>query len=165
MPMEQNGTLEERAREFISSTAPLGQNCSIVLVKPEEVDIFWDHVEDYIQQSSLRSYYGCKSEHIYHDIVTEESLLWAILDGREAMGALITTVHEYPNMRSLQVNLVGGENTKDWIELVITFMESWAIGIGCSYIEGIGRKGWKKYFPDYDTNSVVFTKELKSRKH
>ena len=81
------------------------------------------------------------------------------------MGALITTVHEYPNMRSLQVNLVGGENTKDWIELVIAFMESWAIGIGCSYIEGIGRKGWKKYFPDYDTNSVVFTKELKSRKH
>ena len=165
MPMERNGTLEERARECISSPAPLGQNCKIVLVRPEEIDVFWDHVEDYIQKSSLRSYYGCKSEHIYQDIVAEESLLWVILDDKDVVGTIITTVHQYPNMHSLQVNLIGGENLDEWIEFFHTFIESWAIGIGCSYIEGIGRKGWKKYFPDYDTDSVVFTKELKSRKH
>ena len=102
-------------------------------MRPEEVDTFWGHIEDYIQKSSLRSYYGCKAEHIYNDIVIEDSLLWVILEGTEVVGAIITTVHLYP--------------------------------IGCSYIEGIGRKGWKKYFPDYDTDSIVFTKELKSRKH
>ena len=165
MPMERNGTLEERAREFISSTAPLGQNCRIVLVRPEEVDTFWGHIEDYIQKSSLRSYYGCKAEHIYNDIVIEDSLLWVILEGTEVVGAIITTVHLYPNMKALQVNLIGGENLEGWIDFFHSFIESWAIEIGCSYIEGIGRKGWKKYFPDYDTDSVVFTKELKSRKH
>ena len=164
MPMEHNG-IRDRAREFISTTAPLGQSCKIILVNPTEVEKFWPWIEDYIEKSALRSYTGCSADSLYVEVASTEAQLWIIVNEDDITGVMVTSIHEYPKKVALRISVIGGENMKEWMDDVHHFIETWAMKIGCSLIEAFGRKGWAKYFPDYDTGCVVFTKELKDRLH
>ena len=62
----------------------------------------------------------------------------------------------------LRVISIAGSDFKRLYEFN-DMVESFAIRTGCSGMELWGRKGWKKLLPDWESNYIVYTKDLKHR--
>ena len=45
----------------------------------------------------------------------------------------------------------------------LDMVQSFAIKTGCTGLELWGRKGWKKLLPDWESNYIVYSKDLKHR--
>ena len=71
------------------------------------------------------------------------------------IAAFTTRLIQYPRRRALALDWVGGTQMKEWEDQLIDTMKRYGNELGCSHLEGYGRKGWgralKKYgfYPEY----------------
>jgi hypothetical protein len=82
--------------------------------------------------------------------------LWVVIDEQDDVIAAFTTrLIEYPQRRALALDWVGGTRMNEWQDQLVETMRKYANELGCSHLEGYGRKGWgralKKYgfYPEY----------------
>jgi len=82
--------------------------------------------------------------------------LWVVMNEDDKIIAAFTTrLIQYPRRRALALDWVGGTQMKEWEDQLIDTMKRYANELGCSHLEGYGRKGWgralKKYgfYPEY----------------
>ena len=68
----------------------------------------------------------------------------------------------YPKKQILRVISIAGSDFKSLYKFN-DMVESFAMRSGCSGMELWGRKGWKKLLPDWESNYIVYTKDLKHR--
>ena len=68
-------------------------------------------------------------------LVADKLQLWV---GRES--TLMTELVEYPKLTACRIFLAGGK--LDEIVEMVTALETEAAAIGCSRLEGMGRRGW-----------------------
>lgn len=102
----------------------------------------------------------------------------------ELMDTPLSTIREMVENREAQVWCIGQpiecvlltkiENTKEhrygllWlgsgdlrlVESVNSIVENWFRAMNCKYVQVIGRRGWKKYLPDYEETSINLVKQL-----
>ena len=77
-------------------------------------------------------------------ILKGECLLWLAYreDDLTVVGAMVTRLSQYTQHRSLTVEMLGGDDFEEWIDLAQEAFEIFAKANECKSIELIGRFGW-----------------------
>jgi hypothetical protein len=125
-------------------------------VPKEAVGSVWKDVDEILKRAvdTVKD----KSEVI--DILTgvyeDMYALWVVMNDEDKVIAAFTTrLIQYPRRRALALDWVGGTQMKEWEDQLIDTMKRYGNELGCSHLEGYGRKGWgralKKYgfYPEY----------------
>jgi hypothetical protein len=125
-------------------------------VPKEAVGSVWKDVDEILKRAvdTVKD----KSEVI--DILTgvyeDMYALWVVMNEDDKVIAAFTTrLIQYPRRRALALDWVGGTQMKEWEDQLIDTMKRYGNELGCSHLEGYGRKGWgralKKYgfYPEY----------------
>mgnify|MGYP003133327321 FL=1 len=128
----------------------------VSLVPKEAVGSVWKDVDEILKRAvdTVKD----KSEVI--DILTgvyeDMYALWVVMNEDDKVIAAFTTrLIQYPRRRALALDWVGGTQMKEWEDQLIDTMKRYGNELGCSHLEGYGRKGWgralKKYgfYPEY----------------
>jgi len=128
----------------------------VSLVPKEAVGSVWKDVDEILKRAvdTVKD----KSEVI--DILTgvyeDMYALWVVMNDEDKVIAAFTTrLIQYPRRRALALDWVGGTQMKEWEDQLIDTMKRYGNELGCSHLEGYGRKGWgralKKYgfYPEY----------------
>lgn len=128
----------------------------VSLVPQEAIGSVWKDVDEILKRAvdTVKD----KSEVI--DILTGvyEGMyaLWIVMNEDDKIIAAFTTrLIQYPRRRALALDWVGGTQMKEWEDQLIDTMKRYGNELGCSHLEGYGRKGWgralKKYgfYPEY----------------
>lgn len=92
-------------------------------------------------------------QQVYDAIENGNMQLWPLQNS-----VLVTEVVKMPNNTLINIVLGGGD--LDEIKIGVAFVEQMAKDIGAGGITIIGRKGWKKIFPEYREQFTVLLKEI-----
>ena len=133
------------------------------LISPEDAVKIWDRVGPMLQKVVDHTEGELQPEDYLDNIVTKDMHLWLAVEDADILMAMVTQIIEYPRRKTLRIIALSGKNFKETHSQFNDMIESFAIQAGCSGLELWGRKGWKKMLPDWESNYIVFTKNLKER--
>ena len=133
------------------------------LISPEDAVKIWDKVGPMLQKVVNHTEGELLPEDFLDNIVNGYMHLWLSVEDTEIIMAMVTQIIEYPRRKTLRIIAIAGKNFKETHSQFNDMIESFAIQTGCSGLELWGRKGWKKMLPDWESNYIVFTKNLKER--
>ena len=122
----------------------------------EAVRHVWKDVDKVLKKSVATVKDKSETIDVLDGICEGSYVLWVVLDDNDSVVAAFTTrLIAYPQRKALALDWVGGERMSEWSDLMIDTMRNYANELGCSHLEGYGRKGWgralKKYgfYPEY----------------
>jgi uncharacterized membrane protein YwzB len=69
----------------------------------------------------------------------------AIVDDR-LVGTFMVELLRYPKRLVANIMVIGGRrgSMRRWLDEMLGAVESWAIGLGCEALQGLGRVGWAR---------------------
>tara|TARA_R100000963_G_C4580845_1_gene61885 strand:- start:74 stop:505 length:432 start_codon:yes stop_codon:yes gene_type:complete len=132
------------------------------IVQPEDVAYIWEEVSPLIEMARKHSEGELETDDFLEPLTHGDMQLWIATEDNNMHSAMVTQIVPYPQKQILRVILIAGSDFKRLYEFN-DMIESFAIKTGCSAMELWGRKGWKKMLPDWESNYIVYTKELKHR--
>jgi hypothetical protein len=96
------------------------------------------------------------------DLLSGDSVLWAVWEGTEPKAYYTTRVATYPNTRAMVLEWIGGSGIKSWMDVAIASMRNHAELNGCSHLEFTGRVGWERLLRDtgWEPEYVCYRMEL-----
>ena len=122
----------------------------------EAVRHVWKDVEKVLKKSVATAQGKSETIDVLAGIVTDIYVLWVVMDDDDSIVAAFTTrLLVYPQRKALALDFVGGTRMNEWNDQLIDTMRKYANELGCSHLEGYGRKAWgrslKKYgfYPEY----------------
>lgn len=133
------------------------------LVSPKDAVKIWDKVSPMLQRVVDQTEGELQPKDFLHNIVNKHMHLWIVIEKQNIVIVVITQIINYPNKKILRIIALAGKNFKEAYNQFNSMIESFAIESGCSGLELWGRKGWKKMLPEWKSNYIVFTKNLKER--
>ena len=135
------------------------------LVSPEDVPYIWDDVGPMINRVTEHSEGELETDDFLEHLMSGGMQLWIATEDKEIIMSMVTQVIAYPQKRILRIIAIAGKNFREGHDNFINMVEAFAIKRQCSSLELWGRKGWKKMLPEWNSNYIVFTKDLKERMH
>ena len=132
------------------------------IVQPEDIAYIWEEVSPLIEMARKHSEGELETDDFLEPLTHGDMQLWIATEDNNMHSAMVTQIVPYPQKQILRVILIAGSDFKRLYEFN-DMIESFAISTGCSAMELWGRKGWKKMLPDWESNYIVYTKELKHR--
>ena len=132
------------------------------IVQPEDIAYIWEEVSPLIEIARKHSEGELETDDFLEPLTHGDMQLWIATEDNNMHSAMVTQIVPYPQKQILRVILIAGSDFKRLYEFN-DMIESFAIKTGCSAMELWGRKGWKKMLPDWESNYIVYTKELKHR--
>lgn len=136
----------------------------VSLVPVEHLGRVWIEVAPLIQRAVSRVSDRYELEDVFELIASGIHTLWIVFDEntKDVHCAFVTTVHDLPKCRVLFFEYGGGDGVDDWIDVALPVLEKYAMDIGCSKIEGHGRRGWKPRLVDrgWKETFTAFEKNL-----
>ena len=132
------------------------------IVQPEDIAYIWEEVSPLIEMARKHSEGELETDDFLEPLTHGDMQLWIATEDNNMHSAMVTQIVPYPQKQILRVILIAGSDFKRLYEFN-DMIESFAIRTGCSALELWGRKGWKKMLPDWESNYIVYTKELKHR--
>jgi len=132
------------------------------IVQPEDIAYIWEDVSPLIEMARKHSEGELETDDFLEPLTHGDMQLWIATEDNNMHSAMVTQIVPYPQKKILRVILIAGSDFKRLYEFN-DMIESFAIRTGCSAMELWGRKGWKKMLPDWESNYIVYTKELKHR--
>ena len=122
----------------------------------EAVRHVWKDVEKVLKKSVATAQGKSETIDVLAGILTDIYVLWVVMDEDDSIVAAFTTrLIVYPQRKALVLDFVGGTRMNEWNDQLIDTMRKYANELGCSHLEGYGRKAWgrslKKYgfYPEY----------------
>ena len=122
----------------------------------EAVRHVWKDVEKVLKKSVATAQGKSETIDVLAGILTGIYVLWVVMDDDDSIVAAFTTrLLIYPQRKALVLDFVGGTRMNEWNDQLIDTMRKYANELGCSHLEGYGRKAWgralKKYgfYPEY----------------
>ena len=116
----------------------------------------WKDVEKVLKKSVATAQGKSETIDVLAGILTDVYVLWVVMDDDDSIVAAFTTrLLVYPQRKALALDFVGGTRMNEWNDQLIDTMRKYANELGCSHLEGYGRKAWgrslKKYgfYPEY----------------
>lgn len=79
------------------------------------------------------------------ELRAERAQLWAVFDGKQPVGAVVTRVQDVDGEKRVLFWLVGGTRAREWGADIVAIVERWARDLGCEALWGVGRRGWVKH--------------------
>ena len=121
----------------------------VSLVPTEAVGHVWKDVERVLEKSVATVKDKAEMIDILKGIYDETYVLWAVMDKENIIAAFTTRLLVYPQRKALALDWVGGTRMKEWEDQLIDTMRKYANELGCSHLEGYGRKGWGRSLKKY----------------
>jgi hypothetical protein len=128
---------------------------------PEMIGLVREKIEPAIERSGGRMDWN----EVLAELGVGRTTLWGVApDGAEGPedieGFAVIRVVKYPQKTVLCVELLGGVGFVDgWGEEFTEVVNNWAKEFGCSHIEAIGRKGWRKVLDRLGFSEIAVTYE------
>ena len=132
------------------------------IVQPEDVAYIWEEVSPLIEMARKHSEGELETDDFLEPLTHGDMQLWIATEDNNMHSAMVTQIVPYPQKQILRVILIAGSDFKRLYEFN-DIIESFSIRTGCSAMELWGRKGLKKMLPDWESNYIVYTEDLKNR--
>ena len=132
------------------------------IVAPEDVAYIWERVAPLLDEVQEHTEGEVESDDFLESLTHGDMQLWIATEGNELHSIMITQIITYPQRKVLRIISIAGSDFKRLYQFN-EMVESFAIKTGCTSLELWGRKGWKKLLPDWESNYIVYTKDLKHR--
>ena len=130
----------------------------IHVVEPAALDLVWDVASPLIEKSIETDFVG-DIEYFKETLDNDEAvLILATVDGKLS-GAVVVTVY---NVGEDVVNIIalGGENIKAWQHDMNETITKYAKVMGCTHVVALGRKAWKKIWPEFKEFKMMYYKKV-----
>jgi hypothetical protein len=132
------------------------------IVQPEDVPYIWDQVAPLLDRVREHTEGELETDDYLGELSDGNMQLWIATENNGLHSIMVTQIAVYPQKKVLKIiSMAGSEFSR--LYKFNDMVESFAIKTGCSSMELWGRKGWKKLLPDWESNYIVFTKDLKYR--
>ena len=129
------------------------------IVQPEDIAHIWEQVAPLLDRVKEHSEGEAEPDDFLEPLTHGDMQLWIFTEESSLHSAMITQIIVYPQKKILRViSMAGSEFEK--LRQFNDMVESFAIKTGCTGLELWGRKGWKKLLPDWESNYIVYTKDL-----
>lgn len=92
------------------------------------------------------------------DVLSGRALLW-VVSGKSIHCAAVTQIQNTQASKVCMILTCGGSEIKSWSHL-LSGVEQYARDEGCDCVRFIGRKGWKRIYPEYREIGAVFERKL-----
>ena len=126
-------------------------------LQAEEIDKNWDWIEPLLLRIDDAVW---TTEEVRQALKANEAQLWAF--GDDPRGIVVTRLGKIGQTPSGLIWLAAGESIEAFTYFLRTYIEPWFRSKGCRTVEIVGRRGWKKFLPDYsELPQVTFAKELR----
>ena len=132
------------------------------IVAPEDVAYIWERVAPLLDEVQEHTEGEVESDDFLESLTHGDMQLWIATEENELHSIMITQIITYPQKKVLRIISIAGSDFKRLYQFN-EMVESFAIKTGCTSLELWGRKGWKKLLPDWESNYIVYTKDLKHR--
>ena len=132
------------------------------IVQPEDIAYIWEEVARLRNRVKEHSEGEADPDDFLEPLTHGHMQLWIATEDKQMHSAMITQIIVYPQKKVLRVISIAGSDFKRLYEFN-DMVESFAIKTGCSGMELWGRRGWKKLLPDWESNYIVYSKDLKHR--
>lgn len=86
--------------------------------------------------------------------------LWVLLENDKITAACVTRFIQYPQMKALGLQFIGGKGALRAILAHEDDMKEWARTQGCTELEGYARKGWLKYLTHWKPSWTFITRRI-----
>lgn len=132
-------------------------------VKTEMLDDLWLVVEGWLRRAVKVAKGTWQVEDIKKSIEDGHVVLWMVLeeDTLTPVACFTTRIAQMPRARGLAIDWVGGRRMSEWLPDLSNLLDNYARDNDCSYIEGMGRKGWSRALTMFGYKTeMVFRKEL-----
>jgi len=132
------------------------------IVQPEDVAYIWDQVAPLLDRVREHTEGELETDDYLGELSDGNMQLWIATENNGLHSIMVTQIAVYPQKKVLKIISMAGSEFSRLYEFN-DMVESFAIKTGCSGMELWGRKGWKKLLPDWESNYIVYTKDLKHR--
>lgn len=122
-------------------------------LQSDEAIARWDEVEPLLARVELME---MPLSDVRDMVANRQAQVWCI--GSPIECVLLTKIENTKEHRYGLMWLGAGDLRL--ISSVQGIVENWFRSMNCKYVQLIGRRGWKKYLPDYDEQSVILVKQL-----
>lgn len=118
----------------------------IAFVPPDALGLAWDDARRWLEEP-VGANNGIETvEDVAVQCLQGITQLWIVARGRKVIGAVVTSLIRYPQMSTLRMAYLGGEDLASWVDPLVDVMEQYARDHGCRGVEFSGRRGWKRLF-------------------
>jgi len=136
----------------------------ISAVPVELVDQYWSHVLPMLSKAFDYASMKVDEQDVYTDIMSGDQTLWVAFEGTplNLVGAFTVRVKSFPAGKALCGEHLGGDRLNEWVDELFNTMEGYAIHLGITRLELIGRRGWEKLLKSkgWKANTIVYEKEI-----
>lgn len=137
-------------------------------IPPARIERVWRRVKPWLAAAERRTGCDMSAADLRTICAREQGQLIVVLDGfGRSVAAGVTQVRDYEGgERSCWVLRLGGRSEGVEWPAVIAEVEAGASRLGCHAVEFVGRKAWRRFFPDYaatpDAAGFHFHKPLRA---
>ena len=132
------------------------------IIQPEDVAYVWEEVAPLLDTVKEHTEGELETDDFLEPLTHGDMQLWIATEGSTVHGVMVTQLIPYPQKKILRIISLAGDNFEELREFQ-EMIEAFAVKTGCTALEMWGRKGWKKLLPDWESNYIVYTKDLKHR--
>ena len=132
------------------------------IVQPEDIPYIWEQVAPLLDRGREHTEGELETDDYLEELSDGNMQLWVATENSGLHSIMVTQIAVYPQKKVLKILSMAGSDFPKLYEFN-DMVESFAIKTGCSGMELWGRKGWKKLLPDWESNYIVYTKDLKHR--
>ncbi len=126
-------------------------NVEISAVPPQSIEKIADLVIPHLRRVEVQTNGRYLAEDMLAMCVEGRSFMFVAFtsreDGVEILGVVVCAINIYPRLKALFIQFIGGDRAKLWRQNMYNLLERFAIDHGCDRVEGVGRIGWLKWFP------------------
>jgi len=112
----------------------------------------WDEIEPLLARIDTNT----SMEFIRAAVANKDAQVWAI--GTPLECVILTRIEDTDGKRYGLLWLGAGDLRI--VDAISGIIENWFRSMDCQYVQIVGRRGWKKHFPDYEERSVNMVKNL-----
>jgi hypothetical protein len=128
-------------------------------VSPKHLQFMWPRVSPMLKTAMQRGDLGTFEE-LEADVLNERALLWLAWNCVTIEGVAVSQIAGTERGKCCFIVACAGQNAWRWLHL-LEKIEQYAKAEGCRATRIIGRKGWARMLPEYQSVRVVLEKELK----
>lgn len=133
-----------------------------IALTPAEVQYSWKSVlEPKITAAVVHTCGELTAEDVYDNLMRNEMFAWVVYRGSKVDAVLVLQPIQMLHFRVCRIVVISGEGFEEWKHFE-AFIEHWARGMNCQFVDGLGRAGWGKFAKQlgYDHQYSIYRKKI-----
>lgn len=131
----------------------------IDLVPILDIKTFWPIAKPHIEAVINRVDDETDIDEIYDELIAQKRQLWMVFKKGEVVASVLTRITICNGKRVGYLTHAGGQGANEWFDIVNPIGEFFKAE-ECEKFRIFGRKGWKKYLPDWRNDLIMFERKL-----